>query len=98
MHILLEIGENMKKWLSVIAICIMMAVLLSLAGCSATPAEKEDKTSSVQTYAERLQSCKDQIEAITDFRPEVVLVLGTGLGDYADSLDVKAKISYKDIR
>lgn len=38
-----------------------------------------------------------QIEAKTDFKPEVVLVLGTGLGSYVDNLDVKTTIPYKDI-
>ena len=56
-----------------------------------------DEQTHEQTYAERLQSCKKQIEAVTDFKPDVVLVLGTGLGDFADTLNVKAKISYKDI-
>ncbi len=88
----------MKKILSVFAICITMAMILSLEGCSAAPEKKEEPTvAAEQTYAERLQSCKKQIEAITDFKPDAVLVLGTGLGDFADTLDVKKKIAYKDI-
>ena len=91
----------MKRILSVIAVCIMAALLISLAGCSAAPVKEDpataDEQTYEQTYAERLQSCKKQIEAVTDFKPDVVLVLGTGLGDFADTLDVKAKISYKDI-
>lgn len=91
----------MKRILSVIAACIMAALLISLAGCSAAPVKETattvDEQTREQTYAERLQSCKKQIEAVTDFKPDVVLVLGTGLGDFADTLDVKAKISYKDI-
>ena len=72
---------------------------MTLAGCSSAPEKKEETTATAeQTYAERLQSCKKQIEAVTDFKPEVVLVLGTGLGDFADTLDVKAKIAYKDIK
>ena len=73
----------------------MAALFLSFAGCS-TPA-KTEAVAAEQTYKERLQSCKEQIEAVTDFKPDVVLVLGTGLGDFADTLDVKAKIAYKDI-
>ena len=60
--------------------------------------KKEEPTvAAEQTYAERMQSCKKQIEKITDFKPDAVLVLGTGLGDFADTLDVKKKIAYKDI-
>ena len=88
----------MKRMLSVIAICITMALILSLAGCSAGPEKDEEPAAAAeQTYTERLQSCKKQIEAITDFKPDAVLVLGTGLGDFADTLDVKTKIAYKDI-
>ncbi len=87
----------MKRVLSVIAICIVLAMTVSLAGCSATPEKNEETTAAVQTYAQRLQSCKEQLEAKIDFKPDVVLVLGTGLGDFADTLDVKAKIPYKDI-
>lgn len=88
----------MKKLLSAIAVCISIALIISLAGCSAPSTEEDDQSAAVQTYEERLQSCKEQIEAITDFKPEIVLVLGTGLGDYADSLDVKATIPYTDIK
>lgn len=54
-------------------------------------------TAEAEAYKQRLQSCKQQIEAITDFKPEIVVVLGSGLGDYVNSLDVKQSISYKDI-
>ena len=32
-----------------------------------------------------------------DFRPEIVLTLGTGLGDFVNDLDVKLSVPYKDI-
>ena len=76
----------MKRVLSVIAICIVLAMTVFLAGCSATPEKNEETTAAVQTYAQRLQSCKEQIEAKIDFKPDVVLVLGTGLGDFADTI------------
>ena len=85
----------MKKAVSIIAVCLIAALFLSFAGCSTTA--KTEAVVAEQTYKERLQSCKEQIEAVTDFKPDVVLVLGTGLGDFADTLDVKAKIAYKDI-
>ncbi len=32
-----------------------------------------------------------------DFRPEVGIILGTGLGDFADNIEVKYTLEYKDI-
>ena len=32
-----------------------------------------------------------------DFRPEVGIILGTGLGDFADNIDEKYSLEYKDI-
>ncbi len=37
------------------------------------------------------------IRAKTDFVPRVALVLGSGLGDYADGLKIEASIDYSDI-
>ncbi len=45
----------------------------------------------------KLQSCLKSIREKTDFVPEVGLVLGSGLGDYADSIKQVASVEYKDI-
>ena len=38
------------------------------------------------------------IDAATDsFRPETGIILGTGLGDFADNIEVKYSLDYKDI-
>jgi purine-nucleoside phosphorylase len=74
----------------------MAALLMNLGGCAAPAAQKQEVVVE-QSYDERLQKCKEQIEAITDFKPQVVIALGTGLGDFVKSLDVKKTISYKDI-
>ncbi len=92
----------MKKALSLLAIIITAVMLLSLCGCSGTNTQATEQTTANQgneakKYYERLESCKQQIEKITDFKPEIVIVLGTGLGEFADDLDVKATIPYKDI-
>ncbi len=50
------------------------------------------------TSYEKLVKCYDCVRAKTDFVPEVALVLGSGLGDYADSaVDVKCVIDYSEI-
>ncbi len=36
-------------------------------------------------------------EQTEDFRPEVGIILGTGLGDFADNIEMKYSLEYKDI-
>lgn len=50
------------------------------------------------TQYEKLLKCCECVRAKTDFKPEVALVLGSGLGGYADSeVDVHSIIDYSDI-
>lgn len=47
---------------------------------------------------EQLNECAASIRRITDFVPKVALVLGSGLGDFAEtSVDIKAAVDYGDI-
>lgn len=46
---------------------------------------------------EKLKTCLDSVRAKTDFHPDVALVLGSGLGDYADEIEIKAAVDYTDI-
>lgn len=39
----------------------------------------------------------ESIRSITDFQPEIALVLGSGLGSLADEIEAEAIINYKDI-
>ncbi|MCL2226397.1 MAG: purine-nucleoside phosphorylase [Oscillospiraceae bacterium] len=45
----------------------------------------------------KLTNCLEQVKAKTDFKPKVALVLGSGLGGYAQEIDAAAAISYEDI-
>lgn len=47
---------------------------------------------------ERLQECYQAFREKIDFRPKVALVLGSGLGDYADSIRVEAALDYHEIK
>lgn len=49
------------------------------------------------TAYEKLVKCYECVKKRIDFKPKVALVLGSGLGDYANSIDVRATLSYKDI-
>nr|MCR4612147.1 purine-nucleoside phosphorylase [Lachnospiraceae bacterium] len=46
---------------------------------------------------EKLRKCFDCYKAKIDFEPEVALVLGSGLGDFADTMKVEATLDYNDI-
>lgn len=45
----------------------------------------------------KLKKCFDCVRKITDFEPRVAIVLGSGLGDYAQTIDVRCEIPYSDI-
>ncbi len=46
---------------------------------------------------EKVEKCVEAIRAKTDFVPKVALTLGSGLGDYAKNIDIKAEVSYSEI-
>lgn len=46
---------------------------------------------------ERLLKCKEEIRKRTDFVPEIAVVLGSGLGGYADNMEIHSAIPYRDI-
>ncbi|MBQ7358638.1 MAG: purine-nucleoside phosphorylase [Lachnospiraceae bacterium] len=47
---------------------------------------------------EKLLNCVEQVKAKTDFKPEVAIVLGSGLGDFAQNIKVECEISYDEIK
>lgn len=49
-----------------------------------------------QVY-EKVNNCLKSVRNVTDFVPKVAIVLGSGLGDYANDIKVEAEIDYKDI-
>ena len=44
-----------------------------------------------------LKACEAIRSATNDFKPEVGIILGTGLGDFADTIDIEYRLEYKDI-
>ena len=46
---------------------------------------------------EKLQGCLKSVREKTDFVPKVAIVLGSGLGDYANDIEVVSEIDYSDI-
>ena len=46
---------------------------------------------------QKLMECYDSFKQKIDFEPEMALVLGSGLGDYAKDIKVEAELDYHDI-
>ncbi len=47
---------------------------------------------------EKLTDCLKDVRRFTDFEPQVALVLGSGLGDYADGIKQECVVDYKEIK
>ncbi len=45
----------------------------------------------------KLMGCLKSVREKTDFQPEVALILGSGLGDFANEIEIVDTISYTDI-
>lgn len=46
---------------------------------------------------EKLLKCLNSVREKVDFKPEVALILGSGLGDYVEEIQIEATIAYEDI-
>lgn len=46
---------------------------------------------------QKLQTCLESVRAKTDFKPRVALILGSGLGDYADGIQIEQTVDYTEI-
>ena len=49
-----------------------------------------------ETY-EKLMRCYESLRTLTDFRPQMAVVLGSGLGNFADRIRVVQTVKYSDI-
>lgn len=49
-----------------------------------------------QVY-EKLNQCYDSIRKKTDFMPKVALILGSGLGDFAETIQIEDTVDYHEI-
>jgi purine-nucleoside phosphorylase len=47
---------------------------------------------------EKVRSCYEQLRKITDFKPRVGIVLGSGLGDFASEIKVEKEVSYSELK
>lgn len=49
------------------------------------------------TVKEQYERCVEFVKSRISFKPEIALILGSGLGGFADKIDVKSTRDYKDI-
>lgn len=97
-----EGSQEVKKHLNTIllaAILVCAVVCVVFTGMNyynglANANTKEAKDTAVQ---EKLNKCYEEVRAKTDFEPDIALVLGSGLGDFADNIDVQGEIPYSEI-
>lgn len=47
---------------------------------------------------DKVQECYKQVRRMTDFKPQTALVLGSGLGDYAEKIKIEKVIDYHEIK
>ena len=95
-----------------ITIFLVSILILSFAGCTKKNEVLSEQASestedavytgefndfNVDEYYDSLLHCVEQIQERTDFVPDIVLVLGSGLGYFADNIDVEAEIKYSEI-
>ena len=52
---------------------------------------------SIEQFKANLKEATDYIAQITDAKPEIGIILGTGLGSLVDGIELTAQISYDDI-
>ena len=46
---------------------------------------------------ERLEKCYESFKSKINFQPKIALILGSGLGDYAESIQIEATLDYSEI-
>ena len=100
-----------KRHFKIAAVCTLSALLI-FTGCSGKSADLSELNSEtsedavytgsldefdVDEYYDSLLHCVEQIQEKTDFVPDIVLVLGSGLGHFADNIEVAAEINYSEI-
>ena len=48
-------------------------------------------------YDERLRAARDYVQSHSELEPRIALILGSGLGAFADTLTATTALSYDDI-
>lgn len=95
--------ETNSVLLVAILICaVVCAVFTGLiyfqGGLSSSHSSSRYKTETDKEVQNKLTRCYNEVRAKTDFQPDIALVLGSGLGDFANNIQVEGEIPYSDIK
>lgn len=58
---------------------------------------KQEAKKLMNPVYEKLLKCYESVKKKIDFQPEMALILGSGLGDYAESIQIEAVLDYHEI-
>ena len=67
-------------------------------GAASDPALDGEREVTQADYMDVLNSCVDQIRGKTEFKPDIAVVLGSGLGDFVEEIDVVSEIPFNEIQ
>lgn len=91
-----------KKNLIILLLAIATAVFLAGMGvCFGIIVSSPADVSQVpddDAYMERLNGYVSDIRKITNFEPDVAVVLGSGLGGFVEAMDVEATVPYSPLQ
>ena len=91
--------SNMRRTLSFTVFLMVLALLCFPAAVFANSEyTTEQRGFEAEVYYDTLEICAMQIRAMTDFEPEIAVVLGSGLGDFADNIEIVDEIPYAAIK
>ena len=81
-------------------VVMLVLTLLCIPGAVYADGEydSDQKDFEAEAYYDALEICAMQIRDMTDFEPEIAIVLGSGLGRFADNIEVVDEITYSEIK
>ena len=89
------------KLQKVLPLFLVVVCLLSLSIFCTTKAESLYSAGmrefDADAYYDVMKNCAEQIREKTDFKPDIILVLGSGLGEFADEIEIVDEIPYSEI-
>ncbi len=66
--------------------------------CEDIDEQLEERECDMSEVYDKLMGCYEDFKKKVDFKPEVALVLGSGLGDFANGIQVEAELDYREIK
>lgn len=90
------IGSDAVKIIAIAVVCAVVAGSLTFA-VTMNNVEKNDDSFDADAYYEEVKRYASDIRKITDFQPDIAIVLGSGMGELIDKVDVVSTIPYSSL-